>query len=311
MSEAKRGGPEAPDAFVFSILDAPLHVLPYNVQSAPAGEETPQKVRGRHTTSLKKYLAAKAAVKPTADADMQNDNDADDEAFELMPCGDTVGMAALCHMTHHRERNAKGILIKRALATAISASRAEQRAEVRVLPSPRGARADTRAQNKHERKAGKEPEVPRTASDEAVPRTASDEAVPRTASDEALGCSEPSVSSALKAAADKKAPLKVATRQKGAAPKAVVASTPARVNAAATPTKRTAIGAIPQAGAKAKAKIKVDRLVKQPATSTSSIPVPAAASSVVRPEPPLTPVRKRAPVASGPPVQPKKPKLVS
>ena len=107
---------EAPDSFVFSILDAPLHVLPYNAQSARPGLETAQQVRGRHTASLKKYLAARAAdARDDGFKDEIEDEDEEEEAAKLLPCGDTVGMAALCHMVHHRERNAKGILIKRAL----------------------------------------------------------------------------------------------------------------------------------------------------------------------------------------------------
>jgi hypothetical protein len=138
-----RESSDAPDAFVFSILDVPLHVLPFNVQSSTTGgPETGQQVRGRHTASLKKYLAAIATAKALANEGFDDDENDDvvdekEEADKLIPCGDTVGMAALCHMVHHRERNAKGILIKRALtASALMSLDIVTKIQTTLAPPP-------------------------------------------------------------------------------------------------------------------------------------------------------------------------------
>ena len=133
---------DAPDAFVYSILDVPLHILPYNAQSATKGPETAQKVRGRHTSSLKKHLAAWAARKAQdtdtgregEEEDDDDDEEEEEEAAQLMPCGDTCGAASLCHMVHHRERNAKGVMIKRALH-ALGGGPAAATAPLRVPPA--------------------------------------------------------------------------------------------------------------------------------------------------------------------------------
>jgi hypothetical protein len=84
-----------PDEFTFSVIDLPLHLVPYRANRVPRIElsgAVVARVRARHTRETTRYIAAHPNVAP---AQLAN---------ALMRCGDTVGTATLSNLAYYRER---------------------------------------------------------------------------------------------------------------------------------------------------------------------------------------------------------------